>query len=153
MELKRAHILKCCTVFAFWNTHLKSENETRGQIYQWSLSCCPRLLDHFGESRTFSPTSWVPTRLSVLPFSKNDGVRRRGHRAQGLWAAVAGSREITHYRVAVGSNNQIPPCGSIFTHTPLFTTSSSKSPPRLYFLNCALLWNEPAPWKWAPASR
>lgn len=119
------------------------KQDQRLPVYQLSLSFPPCLLGHVGESQTFSPTSWVPTRLSVQPFSKNDRRRRGGHRTQGLWAAVAGSRGITHCRVAAaGNNNHIPPCGFVFTHTPMLTTSSSKSPPRLYFLDPTALCRE-----------
>lgn len=119
------------------------KQDQRLPVYQLSLSFPPCLLGHVGESQTFSPTPWVPTRLSVQPFSKNDRRRHGGHRTQGLWAAVAGSRGITHCRVAAaGNNNHIPPCGSVFTHTPMLTTSSSKSPPRLYFLDPTALCRE-----------
>lgn len=87
MKLKRTYTLKHCTFycFGFWNTHLKCENETSAEIASLSalLFFPPGLFGHLGESRTISPTSWVPTRLSVQPSSKTDRRRRGGHRAQG----------------------------------------------------------------------
>lgn len=86
-------------------------------VFQFSLFFSPCLLGHLGESRTFSPASWVPARLCVQPFRQNGRRRRGGHRAQGLRAALAGSRGITHGRVAAaGSTHHTPPGGSGFTH-------------------------------------
>lgn len=83
--LERLQIGDTVYCFSFWNTQLKCENETSAEIASLSalLFFSPCLFGHLGESRTISPTSWVPTRLSVQPSSKTDRRRRGGHRAQG----------------------------------------------------------------------
>lgn len=141
MNLKRACILKHCTFYCFCFLKNSLERWKWNESRDCQFISFPCLFPHVCLVILESPglSHPLPGCQQGCPFR-----RCSGHRAQGLWSAVARSRGITHCRVTtVGSNNHIPhvvPSSRTHPYSPLLPLNLRPCYISLTQLHSAVKW-------------